>query len=245
MKTLGLLGGMSWESTCSYYRLLNRLTRERLGGSHSAPLLLYSFDFDRLERWQREERWGDIESALVEAARTLECAGAEILLLCTNTMHLVADPVRKSIRIPFLHIADVTGERLRRNGHRRVALLGTRFTMEKDFYKRHLSERFELEVSVPHETDRRQIHRIIFEELVRGETKESSRAFFARVIGDFAAEGCEAIVLGCTEIGLLVSQSDSALPLYDTTALHAEAAIDLALAESGQERSSHALPHHS
>lgn len=231
MKTIGLIGGMSWESTSQYYRLLNEGVRDRLGGNHSAKVLLHSFNFAEIERLQLQGRMEEIGLALVDAAEGLERAGADMILLCTNTMHVFAGQLQERIAIPLLHIAEPTGKKLQEAGHRRVALLGTAFTMEKDFYKAYLRTRFGLDVMIPGESDRKIVHRVIFEELVRGQVCDDSRAAYVRIIGELAAQGAEAVILGCTEIGLLVRPSDSPLPVFDTTPLHAQAAVEASLSD--------------
>jgi aspartate racemase len=231
MKTLGLLGGMSWESTQTYYRLVNEGIRDRLGGLHSAELVLYSVDFEPIERLQREARWEEAGGVLARAARGLEAAGAEGLLLCTNTMHKVAPALEAAIGIPLLHIADATGAAVAVAGHTTVGLLGTRFTMTEDFYRGRLSERFGLDVLVPEEADRDVVDRVIFDELCLGRVLEPSRERYRRIMGDLAGRGAEGIVLGCTEISLLVGAGDAPVPLYDTTALHAAAAVEWALSD--------------
>ncbi|MEO8276667.1 MAG: aspartate/glutamate racemase family protein [Thermoanaerobaculia bacterium] len=231
MRVLGLLGGMSWESTIPYYRAINEAVRERLGGLHSARLVLYSVDFHEVERLQVAEDWESAGRLLASAARSLETAGAEILILCTNTMHRVAPAIERAVRIPLLHIADPAGEAIRRDGPKKVGLLGTRFTMEQSFYRDRLRENHGLEVLIPGEADRERIHRIIYEELCRGVIRPESRAEYRRVIEDLVARGAEAIILGCTEISLLVTPEDARVKLYDTTALHAKAAAAWSLAK--------------
>lgn len=229
MLCIGVLGGMSWESTVSYYQALNRGVRERLGGLHSARILLHSVDFAEIERLQVQGDWEQAGQVLAKAARSLEAGGADFLLLATNTMHKVAPALEAAVSIPLLHIADATGARLVRDGVRRVGLLGTRFTMEQDFYKGRLSERFALEVVTPDELQRERVHRIIYDELCLGVVNDASRAEYLAIISALAEQGCEAVILGCTEIALLVGQCQAAVPLYDTTAIHAEAAISAAL----------------
>lgn len=223
MKTIGLLGGMSWESTVPYYRIINETVRERLGGLHSAKIVLYSVDFAEIEELQHADRWEEAGALLAEAAQAVERAGADFLVICTNTMHIVADAVRATIRIPLLHIADPTAAAVLASGARTVGLLATRFTMEKDFYRRGLEEKG-LTVLVPEERDRAEVHRVIYEELCLGRTEEASRKAYRRIVGDLVARGAEAIIFGCTEIGLLLDQSDSPVPVFDTTVLHAQAA---------------------
>lgn len=231
MKTLGLLGGMSWESTALYYREINERVAERLGGYHSADLLLASVDFAEIEALQAADDWDAAARLLGDHARRLATAGAELLVLCTNTMHIVADAIEQAAGIPLLHIADPTGAALVAGGHRRVGLLGTKFTMERDFYRDRLVERFGLDVLVPAAEDRDTVHRIIYDELVRGVVTEPSRAAYRGVIDRLAAAGADSIILGCTEITLLVGAADSPVPVFDTTALHARAAVDRALEE--------------
>ncbi|MFM5448888.1 aspartate/glutamate racemase family protein [Aeromonas veronii] len=230
MKCIGLLGGMSWESTVSYYQALNRGVRTQLGGLHSARVLLNSVDFAAIERLQHAGDWPATARLLAAEARKLQDGGADFLLIGTNTMHKVAPEIEAAIDIPLLHIADATATKLRADGITRVGLLGTRFTMEQDFYKGRLQERFGLAVLVPDEAGRERVHRIIYDELCLGEIRESSRAEYLAIIEGLAAAGAEAVILGCTEIALLVGDARAAVPLYDTTAIHAEAAVALALA---------------
>ena len=228
MQTIGLLGGMSWESTVTYYQIINRAVKERLGGLHSARCILYSVEFDEIERCQSSGDWARSGEILAQAAQALERAGADFILICTNTMHKVYDQVQAAVSIPILHIADLTLAALRAQGIRRVALLGTAYTMEQDFYKRRLTEGG-LEVLIPGESDRREINRVIFQELCRGILSPDSRALFLRVLEDLRSAGAEGAILGCTEIGLLIGQGDTSLPLFDTTQIHAQAAAALAL----------------
>lgn len=230
MKCIGLLGGMSWESTVSYYQALNRGVRAQLGGLHSARVLLNSVDFAGIERLQHAGDWPATARLLAAEARKLQDGGADFLLIGTNTMHKVAPEIEAAIDIPLLHIADATAAKLQADGITRVGLLGTRFTMEQDFYKGRLQERFGLAVLVPDEAGRERVHRIIYDELCLGEIRASSRAEYLAIIEALAAAGAEAVILGCTEIALLVGDARAAVPLYDTTAIHAEAAVALALA---------------
>ncbi|MFM5555910.1 aspartate/glutamate racemase family protein [Aeromonas veronii] len=230
MKCIGLLGGMSWESTVSYYQALNRGVRTQLGGLHSARVLLNSVDFAGIERLQHAGDWPATARLLAAEARKLQNGGADFLLIGTNTMHKVAPEIEAAIDIPLLHIADATAAKLQADGITRVGLLGTRFTMEQDFYKGRLQDRFGLAVLVPDEAGRERVHRIIYDELCLGEIRESSRAEYLAIIEGLAAAGAEAVILGCTEIALLVGDARAAVPLYDTTAIHAEAAVALALA---------------
>ncbi|WP_256105449.1 aspartate/glutamate racemase family protein [Streptomyces sp. ODS05-4] len=228
MKTIGLIGGMSWESTAEYYRLLNEFTRDRLGGLHSSQCVLYSVDFAEIERLQVEGRWAEAGQILAGAARSLESAGADMLLICTNTMHKVAADVSAAVSIPLLHLADATASAVRAAGLGRVGLLGTAFTMEQDFYRGRLEARG-LDVRVPDTDGRALVHRVIYEELCLGEVREDSRRSYQRVIGDLVADGAEGVILGCTEIELLVRPEDSPVPLFPTARLHAEAAVEAAL----------------
>lgn len=230
MKSIGLIGGMSWESSATYYRLLNEGVRDRLGPTASARCILWSFDFAEIEALQHAGDWRRLTERMVDAARRLEAAGAEALLICTNTMHRMADEVQAAVGVPLIHIADPTAARIRADGHRRVALLGTAFTMEQDFYKGRLAARHGLDVMVPDAADRTVVHRIIYDELVAGKVLAASRDAYREIIAHLVDRGAEAVILGCTEIMLLVGQEDSAVPIYDTTTLHAAAAVDLALA---------------
>ena len=229
MKTIGLIGGMSWESSSAYYRIINETVKTRLGGFHSAKSLMYSVDFAEVETFQRENKWADAAQLLVAAAKSLQNGGADCIVLCTNTMHKVADEIQASVRLPFLHIADATAQRIKDAGIGKVGLLGTRFTMDQDFYKGRLSQQHGLTVSVPDAPDREIVHRIIYEELVLGKIRQPSKEQYIRIIGQMTHAGAEAIILGCTEIGLLIGQQDCPLPLFDTARIHAEAAVEFAL----------------
>jgi aspartate racemase len=229
MKTIGLLGGMSWESTLPYYRHINEAVRERLGGLHSARLVLYSLDFHEIEALQRQGDWAAAGPLLADAARRLESAGADFLLLCTNTMHKVADAIEAASALPLLHIADPTAAAIQAAGLQRVGLLGTRFTMEQPFYRQRLENRHGIQVLVPDEPDRAEVHRVIYEELCRGVVSEVSRQAYRQVITRLVARGAQAVILGCTEIGLLVRADDAEVPLFDTCVLHAQAAAERAL----------------
>ena len=231
MKTIGLIGGMSWESTASYYRLINQAVKARLGGLHSASLLLHSVDFAGIEQWQRAGDWDAAGAQLAQAARGLQAAGAGALLICANTMHIVAPAIALAVQIPLLHVADVTAAAVRQAGVRRVGLLGTRFTMEQPFYVERLQQQG-LEVLLPDADGRALVHRVIYEELCRGQLLASSRDDYRRVMATLVAQGAEGIILGCTEIALLVDASDATVPLFDTTELHAQAAVDWALADA-------------
>ncbi|HTY38918.1 MAG TPA: aspartate/glutamate racemase family protein [Bacteroidota bacterium] len=229
MKTIGLIGGMSWESSREYYRILNEATHERLGGLHSSKCILYSVDFDEIEHLQHRGNWDELTSIMVGAAKSLERAGAELLVIGTNTMHRMADEVQAEIQIPVLHIADATAEAVKKNSLQTVGLLGTKFTMEQDFYKGRLSTKHGLNVLVPDEADRDIVHRVIYGELCLGKIVQSSRAEFVRIINILIDRGAQGIVLGCTEIPLLISQSDVGVPVFDTTTIHARFAVQAAL----------------
>jgi aspartate racemase len=230
MKTIGLIGGMSWESTVPYYREINETIKARLGGLHSAKLILYSVDFHDVERLQHAGQWAAAGELLATAARALEAAGAEFLVLCTNTMHKVAPAIEAAVRIPLFHIADPTALQIRRAGFTKIGLLGTRFTMEQPFYSDRLRDRHGLDVLVPSEPQRDTVHRIIYDELCLGRVIPDSRVAYREVMAQLVAQGAQAIILGCTEISLLVDAADSSVPLFDTTAIHAQAAADWALA---------------
>jgi aspartate racemase len=229
MKTIGLIGGMSWESSIEYYRHINEGVKEKLGGLHSAKSVMVSVDFAEIEILQHQGRWTEAAGMLVEAARYLENGGADFIVLCTNTMHKVADDIQASVRIPLLHIADATAQRVKASGIQAIGLLGTRFTMEEDFYKGRLSEKHGLRVTVPRAQERGVVHRVIYEELVAGRIEPGSRAQYIDIIEHLIGQGVEGVILGCTEIGLLVHQEDSRVPLFDTTRIHAEAAVEYAL----------------
>ena len=229
MKTIGLIGGMSWESTIPYYRQINQRIKQQLGGLHSGKIILYSVDFAEIEELQRSGDWDKAGALLADAAVKLQSAGAECLVLCTNTMHKVAAAIEAAVAVPLLHIADATAEAIHAAGLRKVALLGTRFTMEQDFYKKRLTEHYGLEVLVPDEAGRTLVHQVIYQELCLGVVNQTSRLQYQQIMADLVTQGAEAIILGCTEIGLLVSAEDSCVPLFDTTALHAQKAADYSL----------------
>jgi aspartate racemase len=233
MHTIGLIGGMSWESSAEYYRLINQAVQERLGGLHSARSIMLSVNFAEIEAMQQDGRWEEAGVALAAAAQSLERAGADCIVLCTNTMHKVADVITAAVRIPFIHIADATAAAIRARGLRRVGLLGTRFTMEEAFYRERIEEQHGIEVLMPEAADRAVINRVIYEELCLGVIRDESRAQYREIMGRLAAGGAEGIILGCTEITLLVGHADSAVPVFDTTRLHARAAVAFALAEAG------------
>jgi aspartate racemase len=229
MKRIGLLGGMSWESSSEYYRLVNEIVRERLGGLSSADCILRSIDFAPIERLQREGRWDEAAERLAEEATALEAAGAELLVLCTNTMHKVADRVAAAVDVPFVHIADATAQAVREAGLDTVGLLATAYTMEQDFYVGRLREQHSLDVLVPGDRDRRIVHDVIYDELCVGVVSDSSRDAYRRIMAGLVDRGAQGILLGCTEIDLLVGPGDATVPVFDTTALHARAAVDFAI----------------
>ncbi len=230
MKTIGLLGGMSWESTVPYYRIVNETVKARLGGLHSAKLVLYSVDFHDVEQMQHAGDWQAAGRLLAQAARSVEAVGADFLVLCTNTMHRVADAIEAAIAIPLLHIADPTAAEIRRAGMGRIGLLGTRFTMEQDFYRERLRARHGIEVVVPEAADRDMVHAVIYDELCLGSIRAESREKYRGAIRRLVGEGAEGIIFGCTEISLLVGAGDSPVPVFDTTAIHARAAAERSLA---------------
>ena len=231
MKTIGLIGGMSWESTVPYYQDINRAIGARLGGLHSAKIVLYSVEFQEIERLQHAGRWEEAGVILAEAARAVRRAGADVIVLCTNTMHKVAPQIEAAVDVPFLHIADATAVRVKAAGVARIGLLGTRFTMEESFYRGRLESQHGLEVLVPPEDERTLVHRVIYEELCLGQVREDSRRAFQTVVAGLAARGAEGVILGCTEIGLLLRPEDAPVPLFDTGRIHAEAAVEFALME--------------
>jgi aspartate racemase len=231
MKTIGLIGGMSWESTVPYYRIINETVREKLGGFHSAKLVLYSVDFHEIEILQHSESWDEAGHMLAQAARCLEAAGADFLVLCTNTMHKVADAIETAVNIPLFHIADPTAHEIKQAGLTNVGLLGTRFTMEQDFYRGRLRDQHHLDVLIPDEADRDVVHRVIYEELVMGLVRDASRAAYRRIIQRLVDRGAQGVILGCTEISMLVGPFDSPVPLFDTTSIHARKAAEWALRE--------------
>ena len=230
MKTIGLIGGMSWESTVTYYQILNKTVKQRLGGLHSAKILLYSVDFAQIEAFQANGQWEESAEVLAQAAENLEKAGADFLVICTNTMHRVAPQVQRRVSVPLLHIAEATAEALKEAGISRVGLLGTRYTMTQDFYKAKLQERG-IDVVIPEEAGVELVNRVIYEELCLGIVKEDSRRQFSAIIDGLKDRGAQGVILGCTEIGLLISQGDSSLPVFDTTYIHAEKAAMYALAK--------------
>jgi aspartate racemase len=235
MKTIGLLGGMSWESSIEYYRIINETVKARLGGLHSAKSIMYSVNFAEVEALQHQGRWDEAGALLARAAQAVESGGADFVVICTNTMHKVADQVQEQIGIPLLHIADATAERIKAQGLKRVGLLGTRFTMEEDFYRGRLVERHGLAVVVPTEKERETVHRVIYDELCVGDIRPASREQYLGIMDRLVEEGADGIILGCTEIGLLVEGIDSRVPLFDTTKIHAVAAVEYALEQKRKE----------
>jgi aspartate racemase len=231
MKTIGLIGGMSWESSLEYYRIVNETVKQKLGGLRSAKCLMYSVDFAEIEALMRQDRWDDIAQLMIDAARRLERGGADLVVLCSNTMHKSADEIQSRIRVPLLHIADATAEKIKAAGLRKIGLLGTRFTMEHDFYTGRLVDRFGLDVIIPNSEDREMIHRVIFDELCLGIIKPESRDAYIRVMDNLVRQGAEGIILGCTEIESLVRAEDSRVLLFPTAKIHAIAAVEYALAQ--------------
>jgi len=229
MKLIGLIGGMTWESTAEYYRYINQMVAKKLGGFHSGRIIIYSVDFDEIEKIHKEGRWDDAGKILASAAKALDRAGAEFLVLCTNTMHKVADEIEKSTPLKLLHIGDITGQAIVKQGLKTVGLLGTRFTMEEQFYRERLESLFGIRVLVPEEKDRTTVNQVIYEELAKGKIEPTSRQAYIEIIGRLVNKGAEGIILGCTEIPLLISQQDVDIPLFNTTELHSQAAVDMAL----------------
>jgi aspartate racemase len=230
MKTIGMIGGMSWESSIEYYRIINQTVREKLGGLHSAKSIMYSVEFAEIEALQHQNRWDELAKIMIEAARSLERGGADFVIICTNTMHKLYDQVQNNIRIPMLNIADATAEKIKADGIDKIALLGTRFTMEEDFYKGRLVDRYGLDVIIPAENEMEIVHRVIYDELCAGIINSDAKQKYAEIIKGLVAEDAAGVILGCTEIGLLVKQEDSPVPLFDTTEIHAKAAVNYALA---------------
>jgi aspartate racemase len=229
VKTIGLIGGMSWESSMEYYRIINETAKAKLGGLHSAKSMMYSVDFAEIEILQHQGKWAEAAQILVDAARNLENGGADFIVLCTNTMHKVAEAIQANVKIPLLHIADATAHLVKDSGIQKIGLLGTRFTMEEEFYKGRLSQKYGLSVIVPNAQEREIVHRVIYDELVVGKIQQHSKEQYIGIIEQMVSQGAEGVILGCTEIGLLVHQEDSRVPLFDTTRIHAEAAVEYAL----------------
>jgi aspartate racemase len=231
VKTIGLIGGMSWESSVEYYRIVNEIAKAKLGGLHSAKSIMVSVDFAEIETLQHQGRWQEAAQVLIGAAESLENGGADFIVLCTNTMHKVADDVQAHTRIPILHIADATAQRIKESGINKIGLLGTRFTMEEDFYKGRLIQKYGLDVMIPNAQEREIVHRVIYDELVIGEIRQDSKERYLDIIERLVQGGAEGVILGCTEIGLLIHDGDCRVPLFDTTRIHAIAAVEYALAE--------------
>lgn len=229
MKTIGLIGGMSWESSLEYYKIVNETVKEKLGGLHSCKCLMYSVDFGVIEALQHQNKWDELTKLMIEAAQNLKHGGADFIVICTNTMHKMAPEIETATGLNILHIADVTGAAISKNQIQKVGLLGTRFTMEGDFYKKRLKDNYDIEVIIPEDADRQIIHDIIYNELCLGIIKDDSRQRYIDIINKLCANGAEGIILGCTEIPLLIKQSDVLIPVYDTTKIHAESAVDFAL----------------
>ena len=229
MKTIGLIGGMSWESSLEYYRIVNETVKEKLGGLHSCKCLMYSVDFGVIEALQHQNKWDELTKLMIEAAQNLKHGGADFIVICTNTMHKMAPEIETATGLNVLHIADVTGAAISKDQIQKVGLLGTRFTMEGDFYKKRLKDNYDIEVIIPEDADRQIIHDIIYNELCLGLIKDDSRQKYIDIINKLCANGAEGIILGCTEIPLLIKQSDVLIPVYDTTKIHAESAVDFAL----------------
>lgn len=229
MKTMGLIGGMSWESSLEYYRIVNETVKEKLGGLHSCKCLMYSVDFGVIEALQHQNKWDELTKLMIEASQNLKHGGADFIVICTNTMHKMAPEIEHATGLNVLHIADVTGAAISKDQIQKVGLLGTRFTMEGDFYKKRLKDNYDIEVIIPEDADRQIIHDIIYNELCLGLIKDDSRQKYIDIINKLCANGAEGIILGCTEIPLLIKQSDVLIPVYDTTKIHAESAVDFAL----------------
>jgi aspartate racemase len=229
MKTIGLIGGMSWESSIEYYRIINESVKTRLGGLHSAKSVMVSVDFAEIEILQHQGKWGEAAQMLIEAGKNLEKSGADLIVLCTNTMHKVAEDIQANVKIPLLHIADATAQLVKDSGIKEIGLLGTRFTMEEEFYKGRLAQKYGLKVIIPNVQEREIVHRIIYDELVIGEIRQHSKEQYIDIIKQMVKHGAEGIILGCTEIGSLIHKQDSQVPLFDTTKIHAEAAVEYAL----------------
>lgn len=229
MKTIGLIGGMSWESSIKYYQIINETVRAKLGGLHSTKSIMYSVDFAEIETLQHQGRWAEAAHLMIAAAQSLERGGVDFILFCTNTMHKVADEVQKHIRIPILHIADATAQAIKGRGMKKIGLLGTKFTMEDNFYRGRLVQKHSFEVIIPNSEERVIVHRVIYEELCAGEIRQPSKKKYVEIMERLASQGAEGIILGCTEIGLLVQEKDGRVPLFDTTTIHAVAAVEYAL----------------
>ncbi len=229
MKTIGLIGGMSWQSTLEYYRIINETTNERLGGSHSARCILYSVNFAEIGKLQADGKWDELTELIIRAAQILERADAEFIIICTNTIHKLADDVQKNVSIPILHIVDAVAKKIVEKGFSKVGLLGTKFTMEEDFYKKRLKEKYDIEVIIPEKEERETIHNIIYNELCLGKITGTSKDKFLKIIKNLNTNGAEGVILGCTEIPLLIKAGDVEIPIFDTTTIHAKASVEFAL----------------
>src|SRR6056297_3332974 len=229
MKTIGLIGGMSWESSLEYYRIINQIVKEKLGESHSAKCIMYSVDFAEYEKLQHEGKWEELTEKMVDIGRRLEAAGSDLILICTNTMHKMAPQVQESIKVPLLHIADAAADEIKSRNMGKVGLLGTKFTMEQDFYKKRIKDNYGIDVIIPKQEERDIVHKVIYKELISGIINESSRKKFQKIIENLKERGAEGVILGCTEIPLLIKEKDSVIPVFDTTMLHARKAVNLAL----------------
>lgn len=229
MKKIGLIGGMSWESSLEYYKIINETTKLKLGGLHSTECIMYSVDFQQIESLQHQNKWEELTNIMVDTAEKLKNAGADFIVICTNTMHKMASDIENRVGIKVLHIAEVTGEKIVQKGIKKIGLLGTKFTMEGDFYKKVLKEKFDIDVVIPDEIDREMVHEVIYEELCKGIINEASKEKYKKVIENLALKGAEGIVLGCTEIPLLIKQEDVNIPVFDTTTIHAVSAVEFAL----------------
>jgi len=229
MKIIGLIGGMSWESSAEYYRIINEKIKEKLGGLHSVKSLMYSVDFEEIERLQHQGKWQELTEIMIDAAKKLENGGADFIVICTNTMHKMADEIQKNVKIPLLHISDATAEKIKNKGIKKVGLLGTKFTMEEDFYKGRLIDKYDLQVLIPNESERQIVHDVIYKELCLGIVNLKSKEKFIEIIKNLVSNGAEAVILGCTEIPLLIKQDDVKIPIFDTTRIHAKAAVNYSI----------------
>ncbi len=228
MQTIGLIGGMSWESSLEYYRLINQFVKQKLGAMHSAQSLMYSVDFEPIQQLQHEEDWGKLTEMMIDAAMRLEKGGADFIVICTNTMHKMAEDIEQNINLPLIHIADTTAEAVKAQSLKKISLLGTRFTMEQDFYKKRLADKHQLEVIIPSEEEMDTVHQIIYKELCMGQIKQNSKKAFQSIINNLQQNGAEGVILGCTEIPLLIKQEDVSIPIFDTTTIHARQAVEWA-----------------
>lgn len=231
MKTIGLIGGMSWESSLEYYKIINEAVKEKLGGFHSAKCLMYSVDFEEIEILQHQNKWGELTNTMIDVAQKLKNGGADFIIICTNTMHKMANEIENVAGIKVLHIAEVTGQQIIKKGMKKVGLLGTKFTMEGDFYKKVLKEKYGIDVIIPDKDEREIVHNVIYDELCKGEIKEASKEKYIEIINNLVVNGAEGVILGCTEIPLLIKQEDVEIKVFDTTTIHAISAVEFALAE--------------